>query len=92
MREGDRGYDLVKLGDAFIHKWKASGEEFMSNAVFEGQKQLEKWTKVITNNTAINSVTNNRNVQPVVNQAFNITMPNVTNATSADALMKDLQS
>ena len=93
LQEDDHGYDLIQAGQAFIDKWKASGEEFISNAYFEGQKQMEKWTKVLTNNTAINNVTNNRNVQqPVVNQQFNITMPNVTDSTSAATLMNDLQS
>lgn len=31
------------------------------------------------------------NQQPI-NQTFNITMPNVTDSTSANVLMKDLQS
>lgn len=93
LHEGDEGWDLMKAGEALIAKFKASGEEFMSNAYFEHQKQMEQLTKVVTNNTAINNITNNRNVQqPVVNNTFNITMPNVTNSTAAESLMNDLQS
>ena len=58
----------------------------------ESQQQLEKWTKEITNNTAVKNITNNRNMPPIVNQEFHITLPNVTNSTSAEALMNDLQS
>ena len=36
--------------------------------------------------------TTNLNSNPVVSQTFHITMPNVTNSTSAEALMADLQS
>ena len=79
LREGDRGWDLMQAGQALIDKWKKSGEEFISNAVFEHQKQFEKWTKEITNNTAINNVTNNRNIQPNINVGgINITCPGVT--------------
>lgn len=61
--------------------------------MIEHNKQMDKWTKEITNNTAIsNIINNNRNVQPVVNQEFHITMPNVTDSTTATSLMNDLQS
>ncbi len=44
-------------------------------------------------NNINNVVNNNRNVQqPVVHQQFNITMPNVTDSTTATSLMNDLQS
>ena len=44
-------------------------------------------------NNVSNVTNNNKNVQqPVVNQEFHITMPNVTNSTAAEELMNDLQS
>ncbi|MCM1561352.1 MAG: hypothetical protein NC123_17715, partial [Butyrivibrio sp.] len=33
------------------------------NAVFADQKQMEQWTKEITNNTVINNIANNRSVR-----------------------------
>ena len=72
---------MIEAGEKFIQMWKDSGEEFISNAVFEGQKQLEKWTNEITNNSAISSVVNNnRNVQqPVTIQVGDIHLAGVQN-------------
>ncbi len=92
LQPGDRAYDLMKAFEPLVQRIQKGEDEIISNAVFEGQRQLEKWTKEITNNTAINNIVNNRNMQQPIYQTFNITMPNVTNATSADALLKDLQS
>ena len=92
LREGDRGWELMKAFEPLVAKIQ-KGEEIFSNAMFEHQKQMEKWTKEITNNTAISNITNNnKNIQQPVNNIFNITMPNVTNSTSAEELMNDLQS
>lgn len=73
LQPGDDSYWMVEVGEKFIQKLKDSGEEFISNAVFEGQKQLDTLAQNIQN---VNNITNNRNVQPVVHQQFNITMPN----------------
>lgn len=83
---------LQKKFDAYVQKM--GGIDFLgANAMIEHNKQMDKWTKEITNNTAIsNIINNNRNVQPVVNQEFHITMPNVTDSTTATSLMNDLQS
>ena len=89
---GDRAYELQKAFEPLLEKWKSGHLEFLSNAFFEGQKQMERWTKEVTNNQAINNIVNNRNVQqPVVNN-INVTLPNVTNSTNAETLLKDLQS
>lgn len=79
LQPGDEGYWMIEAGEKFIQMWKDSGEEFISNAVFEGQKQLEKWTNEITNNSAISSVVNNnRNVQqPVTIQVGDIHLTGV---------------
>lgn len=79
LQPGDEGYWMIEAGEKFIQMWKDSGEEFISNAVFEGQKQLEKWTNEITNNSAISSVVNNnRNVQqPVTIQVGDINLTGV---------------
>ncbi len=79
LQPGDDGYWMIEAGEKFIQMWKDSGEEFISNAVFEGQKQLEKWTNEITNNSAISSVVNNnRNVQqPVTIQIGDINLTGV---------------
>lgn len=93
LQEGDQGWDLLQKFQPLVDKILKGEEELVTNAVFDGQKQMEQMVKTITNNTAISNITNSRNVQqPVVHQHFNITMPNVTDSTSAATLMNDLQS
>ncbi|MCM1201398.1 MAG: hypothetical protein NC312_09215 [Bacteroides fragilis] len=93
LQLGDKGWDLYQAGQKLIEKWKESGEEVFSNAVFEGRKQMEKWTKEITNNQAINNVVNNnKNIQQPIHNEIHVTLPNVTNSTSAESLLKDLES
>ena len=66
-------------------------EKLVPNSLYEHQRQMEDMAKQI--NYVSSVVNNNRNVQqPVVHQQFNITMPNVTDSTSAASLMNDLQS
>lgn len=52
------------------------------------KEKIKETVKVIE---GANVVNNTMNQQPI-NQIFNITMPNVTDSTSANVLMKDLQS
>ena len=84
LQEGDCGWELMKAFEPLVAKIQ-KGEEVFSNAMFEHQKQMEKWTKEITNNTAISNITNNRNVQPVVNH-INVTCPGVTEQQVAERL------
>ena len=58
--------------------------------VIEHNQQMHEEVNRFVNNSS-SVVNNNRNVQQPVNNTFNITMPNVTNATSAESLMRDLQ-
>ncbi len=53
------------------------------------QKMNEEVNRFVSNSNIVN---NNRNVQPVVHQQFNVSLPNVTNSTVAESLMNDLQS
>ena len=79
LQQGDNGYDLMKAFEPLVQKILSGEEDIISNAVFEGQRQMEQWTKEITNNTAVNNITNNRNVQPSVNVGdIHITCPGVT--------------
>lgn len=52
------------------------------------KEKIKETVKVIE---SANVVNNTMNQQPI-NQTFNITMPNVTDSTSANVLMRDLQS
>lgn len=93
LQPGDREYDLMKAFEPLVQKIQNGQEKLWNSAMYENQKQMEQWIKEITNNSAINNVVNNnKNVQPVVHNTFNITMPNVTDSTTATSLMSDLQS
>ena len=60
----------------------------MPNSLYEYDRQINEVVNQINNS----SIINNRNVRPVINQEIHVTLPNVTNSTSADALLRDLQS
>ena len=64
---------------------KAVTDSIMS----EHNKEVDKF---ISQLNAGNVITNNKNVQPNITNEFHITMPNVTNSTAAETLMRDLQS
>lgn len=92
LQESDKGFELLQKFQPLVDRIIKGEEGLITNAVFDSQKQFEQMLKSVMNNTAINNISNNRNSQPVVHQQFNITMPNVTNSTSAEILMNDLQS
>lgn len=90
LQPGDDGYWMVEAGEKFIQLWEDSGKEFISNAVFEGQKQLDTLAQNIQN---INNITNNRNVQPVVNVGdVNVTCPGVTSKEVAQQVGVELNN
>lgn len=89
-RPGDRSYDLCQKIDAYLKSIDNNLDILTVNANARYEKDMTELEKHVTNN--VNNVTNNRNVQPVVNNTFHITMPNVTDSTSAANLMNDLQS
>ena len=92
LQESDKGFELLQKFQPLVDRIIKGEEGLITNAVFDSQKQFEQMLKSVMNTTAINNISNNRNSQPVVHQQFNITMPNVTNSTSAEILMNDLQS
>ena len=91
LQPGDQGWDLLQKCQPLVDKILSGQMDIVSNAVFEHQKQMEQIVKEITNNTAINNISNTKNVQPVVNQEIHVTLPNMTNSTSAEKLLNDLQ-
>lgn len=91
IKPGDRAWELQKAFEPLLNKWLSDEEKIISNAVFAGQKQMEKWTKEITNNTAISNVVNNRNIQPMMNNNINITCPGVTSQEVARQVGVELE-
>lgn len=92
LQPGDQSWDFLQKCQPLVDKILSGQMNIVSNAVFDHQKQMEKIVKEITNNTAINNISNNKNVQPVVNQNISVTLPNVTDSTCAQELLRDLQS
>ena len=90
LQPGDKMYDMMQKFDAYFNSMDGNLEKLVPNSVYEHQRQMEDMAKQI--NYVSSVVNNNRNVQQPVHQTFNITMPNVTDSTSAASLMNDLQS
>lgn len=90
-RPGDRAYELQKAFEPLLKNIDENLDILTVNASARYDKDMTELEKHVTNN--VSNITNNRNIQqPVVNQQFNITMPNVTDSTTATSLMNDLQS
>lgn len=90
LRPGDRVYELQKKFEPLLKRIDGNLDILTVNARARYEKDMTELEKHVTNN--VNNITNNRNVQPVINNTFHITMPNVTDSTSAANLMNDLQS
>ena len=58
-------------------------------AIEHSQKMNKEVTEFV--NTTSSVVNNNKNVQPIVNH-ISVSLPNVTNSTSAETLLRDLES
>lgn len=82
-----------KKFEAYVQKMGGGIETVLDAAVTSMMNERNKEVdKFINQLNAGNVITNNKNVQPNINNEFHITMPNVTNSTAAETLMRDLQS
>lgn len=68
-----------------VDKMLKGEETIISNAVFDGQRQMEQMVKNITNNTAINNISNNNRPSVVIGD-INVTCPGVTSQQVAEQL------
>lgn len=85
LQEGDRGYELMKAFEPITAKISGGGEQLISNAAFEGRKQMERWTKEITSNNVITNIANN--IRPTVTiGSMHVTCPGVTEQQVAEQL------
>ncbi len=82
-----------KKFEAYVQKMGSGIETVLDAAVTSMMNERNKEVdKFINQLNAGNVITNNKNIQPNINNEFHITMPNVTNSTAAETLMRDLQS
>ena len=87
--------DLLQSPEKCAAAMERSLESMMNpmNLIVHNMQELTGMDKHMNHINNVSSVvSNNRDIQQPVNNTFNITMPNVTNATSAERLMNDLQS
>ncbi len=89
---GDCAWDLQQKFKPLVDRILNGQTDIASSAMFEHQKQMEQMIKNISYSNVVTNIANSRNIQPVVNNTFHVTMPNVTNSTSAETLMRDLQT
>ena len=90
LQPGDKMYDLVQKFDAYFKSMDGNLEKLVPNSFYEHQRQMEDMAKQIN---YVSSITNNnRNVQQPIHNEIHVTLPNVTNSTSAESLLRDLQS
>lgn len=88
LREGDKGYDLIQKFQPLVDRILRGEEELVSNAVFDGQKQMEQMVKEIINNNAISNIANNN--RSITIGDINITCPGVTSQEVAGNLGSEL--
>lgn len=90
LQPGDKMYDMVQKFDAYFQKMNGNLDMLVPNSLYEHNRQMNEMANQIS--YVSNVMNNNQNVQqPIVNH-INVTLPNVTNSTSAETLMRDLQS
>lgn len=87
LQPGDSLYDDIMKFQAYFDSLD-NAMDALAVPVQEIQKDMKTAVQQISN---INNVNNSR-VQQNVTQEFHITLPNVTDSTSATALMNDLQT
>lgn len=90
VQPDDKILEYSRKFDAYLEKIGNNVDIITNSGLFKHENQMDELVKHVNNN--VNNVTNNKNVQPIVHQEFHITMPNVTDSTSATELMNDLQS
>lgn len=90
LQPGDKMYDMVQKFDAYFKSMDGNLEKLVPNSFYERNKEMNKLADQISYANSI--VNNNKNVQQPVHNEIHVTLPNVTNSTSAESLLRDLQS
>lgn len=79
LQPGDRTYDMMQKVENYLNSINGNIEKIMHNPLYDRQMEVEQIVNQITNNTAINNVSNNRNVQSGIHvDKIEITCPGVT--------------
>ncbi len=88
IQPGDEMYELIQKYNTYLESIDGNLEKMLPGSIREQSSLVQEDISRVTGITIANS----KNIQPLVNQNFHISLPNVTNSTSAEALLNDLQS
>ena len=89
LQPGDNGWDLQQKFNAALEKFGHEQLAEMLTPVNAIQRDMEQMVKSIS---TINNISNDNSRMQNITNEFHITMPNVTDSTTATELMRDLQS
>ena len=88
VQPGDEMYELMQKYNTYLESIDGNLEKMLPSTAYEQGGLVQEDIGRVTGITIANS----KKIQPLVNQNFHISLPNVTNSTSAEALLNDLQS
>ena len=71
---GDCTWDLQQKFKPLVDRILNGQTDIASSAMFEHQKQMEQMIKNISYSNVVTNIANSRNIQPVVNNTFHVTM------------------
>ena len=88
VQPGEEMYELMQKYNTYLESIDGNLEKMLPSTAYEQGGLVQEDIGRVTGITIANS----KKIQPLVNQNFHISLPNVTNSTSAEALLNDLQS
>lgn len=88
LQPGDHMYELLQKMNEHLAKTGEDVNSFLTpiSAMHQNMEQMANAINTISN------ISNNNNRMQNVTNEFHISLPNVTDSTKADALLRDLQS
>lgn len=75
IQPGDKIYEYMKKWEAYMEKTGNNVDTITNSGLFRHDREMDEVVKQINN---INTITNNRNMQPVIHGGINITCPGIT--------------
>lgn len=75
IQPNDKMYEYMKKWDAYMAKMGNNVDIIANSGLFRHNQQMDEVVKQINN---ISTITNNRNMQPIIHGGINITCPGIT--------------
>lgn len=89
IQPNDKMYEYMKKWDAYMAKMGNNVDIIANSGLFRHNQQMDEVVKQINN---ISTITNNRNMQPVINGGINITCPGITSQEVAKQVGVELNN